>query len=154
MIRREKQALLRLEKISEASSPSPSREHKPEEASRINPLVLTTINPPRPVQVQDSRALQITVLQEQIMDRKNRLRGWEEAYEYRMGHRGNDVDDQVKKVMVSLVSLGKNDILFKYSLVKALKGGKKGVIGWILGWMQKIFWLISMILINRKARLD
>lgn len=81
MSRRDRQAKFRLDKISETSSPSPKREQILDEMSngRVNPLALTTTiaTPKTSVsRIEEPRQVEISRIQEEIMDRKKRLDCW------------------------------------------------------------------------------
>jgi hypothetical protein len=80
MNRRDKQAGLRLEKISEASSPSPKREQNLDSLknSRLIPFASVTLpSPKKPPQGNEDKANQLNLIREAIMDRKQRLTLWE-----------------------------------------------------------------------------
>ena len=81
MNRREKQVQLKLDKISEASSPSPKHDNPPSEASsgRVIPFSSSVVSPLKKTQSKQlpgHSAEELSRLREEIMDRKMRLTRW------------------------------------------------------------------------------
>ncbi len=83
MIRKEKLALFRLEKISESSSPTSSPKRKETVPQRLNPMALTSITLKDPPPHKNN---EISRLQEEIMAKRLQFTLWEDAQTTRTSH--------------------------------------------------------------------